>query len=143
MLSAVDYIHSKRIIHGDIKPANFVFVRNNLKLIDFGISKVFDDDSEHIVRESQIGTINYMAPETIVITAEMRAILIGKPSDVWSLGCILYQMLYFHTPFGKMKTAEKLLAIPDPSIRIDYPSHHDMDATDTVKSCLIKDPTKR
>jgi serine/threonine protein kinase len=63
MLEAVDYIHANRVVHGDLKPANFVFVKGHLKLIDFGIAKAFGNDTTNIYRESQIGTINYMAPE--------------------------------------------------------------------------------
>ena len=48
-----------------MKPANFVFVKGNLKLIDFGIAKTFSTDTTNIYRESQVGTINYMAPEAI------------------------------------------------------------------------------
>merc|ERR1711871_1625768 len=65
MLEAVDYIHRNRIVHGDLKPANFVFVKGHLKLIDFGIAKAFSNDTTNIYRDSQIGTINYMAPEAI------------------------------------------------------------------------------
>lgn len=57
MLEAVDHIHSHRIVHGDLKPANFVFVRGHLKLIDFGIAKAFNNDTTNIYRESQIGTV--------------------------------------------------------------------------------------
>lgn len=57
MLEAVDYIHNNRIVHGDLKPANFVFVKGHLKLIDFGIAKAFSNDTTNIYRESQIGTV--------------------------------------------------------------------------------------
>lgn len=66
MLKAVHSIHEQRIIHGDLKPANFLFVRGTLKLIDFGIAKAIqNDNTNHIYRESQIGTLNYMSPEAI------------------------------------------------------------------------------
>jgi hypothetical protein len=69
MLSAVHCIHEERIIHSDLKPANFLFVRGALKLIDFGIAKAIQsDDTMHIYRESQIGTLNYMSPEAILDT---------------------------------------------------------------------------
>ena len=55
MLGAVHCIHEERIIHGDLKPANFLFVRGALKLIDFGIAKAIqNDDTTNIYRESQI-----------------------------------------------------------------------------------------
>eukprot|EP01035_Chromulina_nebulosa_P019341 gene19341-25206_t len=65
MLEAVNHIHNNRIVHGDLKPANFVFVKGHLKLIDFGIAKAISNDTTNIYRESQIGTVNYMAPEAI------------------------------------------------------------------------------
>lgn len=69
MLTAVHSIHEERIIHGDLKPANFLFVRGALKLIDFGIAKAIQsDDTTNIYRESQIGTLNYMSPEAILDT---------------------------------------------------------------------------
>jgi len=69
MLGAVHCIHEERIIHGDLKPANFLFVRGALKLIDFGIAKAIqNDDTTNIYRESQIGTLNYMSPEAILDT---------------------------------------------------------------------------
>jgi hypothetical protein len=69
MLKAVHSIHEERIIHGDLKPANFLFVRGALKLIDFGIAKAIQsDDTTNIYRESQIGTLNYMSPEAILDT---------------------------------------------------------------------------
>jgi serine/threonine protein kinase len=69
MLSAVHSIHEERIIHGDLKPANFLFVRGTLKLIDFGIAKAIqNDDTTNIYRDSQIGTLNYMSPESILDT---------------------------------------------------------------------------
>jgi serine/threonine protein kinase len=66
MLSAVRCIHDARIVHGDLKPANFLFVRGVLKLIDFGIAKAIqNDDSTGIFRENFVGTVNYMSPEAI------------------------------------------------------------------------------
>ena len=58
MLLAVHHIHNHRIVHGDLKPANFVFVKGHLKLIDFGIAKSFSSDTTNIYRESQIGTVS-------------------------------------------------------------------------------------
>lgn len=54
MLEAVSVIHGERIVHSDLKPANFVFVRGQLKLIDFGIAKAINNDTTNIMRDSQV-----------------------------------------------------------------------------------------
>lgn len=68
MLRAVHAIHEERVVHSDLKPANFLFVRGILKLIDFGIAKAIQNDTTNIHREQQIGTVNYMSPEAIIDT---------------------------------------------------------------------------
>jgi len=164
MLLAVDHIHKCRIVHGDLKPANFVFVRGRLKLIDFGIAKSFSSDTTNIYRESQIGTINYMAPEAIApaccdedssfsSAANTNKMRLGRPSDVWSLGCILFQLGYGRPPFAALTTVQKLAAIPNPLHRIQYPPTVAVTADDTrpvdsqlvesVRACLQHDPKQR
>ena len=147
MLSAVHSIHEERIIHSDLKPANFLFVRGALKLIDFGIAKAIQtDDTTNIYRDSQIGTLNYMSPEAILDTgsgdgaARMR---IGRASDIWSLGCILYQMVFGRTPFASLHMIQKLQAIVNPSYKIEYPGNVDEAAVDAIKRCLRRNPDDR
>ncbi len=148
MLEAVDHIHEHRIVHGDLKPANFVFVKGQLKLIDFGIAKAISDHTTNIYRDSQIGTINYMAPEAIAPSSEAAAeegpkMRLGRASDIWSLGCILYQMLYGRPPFAALNTIQKLHAIPNPKYDIMYPSTDDVDAVDSIRACLVRSPSQR
>ena len=69
MLEAVDTIHEERIVHTDLKPANFLFVKGILKLIDFGIAKAISDDTTNIHRENQVGTLNYISPEALIDTS--------------------------------------------------------------------------
>jgi serine/threonine protein kinase len=54
ILEAVRTIHDERIVHSDLKPANFMLVRGELKLIDFGIAKAIQNDTTNIVKENQV-----------------------------------------------------------------------------------------
>ena len=85
MLEAVQTIHDEKIVHSDLKPANFVLVKGSLKLIDFGIAKAIANDTTNIQREHQVGTLNYMSPESIeeTQTANGRRLKVSpKPASV-------------------------------------------------------------
>ncbi|KAF8908878.1 kinase-like domain-containing protein [Gymnopilus junonius] len=123
MLQAVHVIHEEKIVHSDLKPANFVLVRGQLKLIDFGIANAIANDTTNIQRDHQIGTVNYMSPEAIELPDGMRRLKVGRPSDVWSLGCILYQMIYGQPPFQHLSVYQKMKAIPDLTHVIEFPDY--------------------
>jgi serine/threonine-protein kinase TTK/MPS1 len=130
MLECVQAVHQYDIVHSDLKPANFVVVRGRLKLIDFGIANAIQDDTVNVHRETQIGTPNYMAPEALVdanaATGKRgtKLMKLGKPSDVWSLGCMLYQMVYRRPPFAHLQSQlQKVLAITNPSHVIEFPEY--------------------
>jgi serine/threonine protein kinase len=90
--SALKHMHEKRIMHRDLKPANiFIDGQSNLKVGDLGLSRQLS--SQTFEAFSRVGTPLYMSPE----------VLQGKgydwKSDVWSLGCIAYEMCMLRSPF--------------------------------------------
>jgi serine/threonine-protein kinase TTK/MPS1 len=151
MLLAVHTIHTERIVHGDLKPANFVCHRGTLKLIDFGIASQIVGDTTNIVRPGAMGTINYIAPEAVIDTSPVDSdsnehrIKVGRASDIWSLGIILYQMCFDQLPFAAVPLRQRMHAIANPNHRIPFPSVHRAppSVVDVLKRCLIRDPRRR
>ena len=89
---ALKHCHHKRVLHRDIKASNvFQDKYNVIKLGDFGLSKVLDEES--VFAYSKVGTPYYMSPEQI----DERKY--NEKSDVWSLGCLLYELCELHPPF--------------------------------------------
>ncbi|KAI9359892.1 kinase-like domain-containing protein, partial [Pilaira anomala] len=154
MLNAVSVTHDHCIVHADLKPANFVVVKGRLKLIDFGIADRIPDNTARIGRENQVGTANFMAPEALMGLGTRFGTQYkqGRPSDVWSLGCILYQMIFSKPPFGHIPAAGRINAITDPKHAILFPlnvkyGNETIQIPDELrrllKLCLNRDPDRR
>ena len=147
ILEAVKEIHDERIVHGDLKPSNFLFIEKNLKLIDFGISKPIGNNTTNITRDIHIGTINYMSPEAILeipgILENIPKFKTSRSSDVWSLGCILFQLSHGCPPFKNFSIIQKIHAIINDSLRIRYISDFPPILIDVIKNCLRRHPDFR
>ncbi|CAB3360555.1 Hypothetical predicted protein [Cloeon dipterum] len=90
--AGVNHLHEKRIMHRDIKPANIlVTAEGKVKLGDFGLGRYFS--AQTMSAHSLLGTPFYMSPE------RLREESYNFASDVWSLGCILYEMAALVSPF--------------------------------------------
>lgn len=88
----IEYLHEYNIIHRDLKPANILLNEGgSILLADFGISKIFENN---IKTFTLIGTPYYISPEMY------KDINYDKKIDIWSLGCILYELVTLNVPFN-------------------------------------------
>ena len=115
---AIGYAHSLGIVHRDIKPENILISRGHAVVADFGIARAIDVARDDRMTSSGValGTTAYMSPE------QSLAEEIDARSDVWALGCVLYEMLTGNPPFGRGRDviARSLTGKPDP-IRLTQP----------------------
>lgn len=85
-------LHSKNILHRDIKSMNIFLTSNDsIRIGDLGVAKRLESTSAHA--RNLVGTPYYMSPEIL------QDIPYNDKSDVWSLGCVLYQLITFRKPF--------------------------------------------
>ncbi len=118
--AALAAAHKAGIVHRDIKPEN-VMVRPDgyVKLLDFGIAKLTErpgesSDTDQVTRTllqtrdgAIVGTVPYMSPE------QARGAAVDARSDIWSLGCLFYEMLAGRSPFAGPTTSDVLVGILD------------------------------
>ncbi len=153
ILECVKICHIEKVIHLDLKPPNFVFVGAELKIIDFGIAKScsVSNNTTSVIRDKQVGTLNYMSPESIMDMEDNSGnFKLNRSSDIWSLGCILYQMVYGKAPFAHiLKVFKKLHSITNSKYQISYNftennlHQNEIYLIDCLKQMLNRDPKKR
>ncbi|XP_014872385.1 putative 3-phosphoinositide-dependent protein kinase 2 isoform X2 [Poecilia latipinna] len=94
IVCALEYLHKKGIIHRDLKPENILLNEEmHIQITDFGTAKQLSSDSKQARANSFVGTAQYVSPELLT---EKSAC---KSSDLWALGCIIYQLVAGLPPF--------------------------------------------
>ena len=141
LLEGVEYLHTKRVIHRDIKSKNILLVdTSNIKIADFSISKQIETlSSTHGAKTSGKGSVYWMAPE---VCSEKDY---GEKIDIWSIGCTVVEMLTTKPPWYEFKEAVVVL---NKIINCEYPIYTlpenlCMEVEKFLRLCFQKDPKQR
>lgn len=138
--SALSYAHENRIVHRDIKPHNIIIDDSgHVKVTDFGIARISDDGATVTQTGAMLGTPQYFSPE------QAQGYITGAPSDIYSLGITLFEMLTGELPF----TGDNPITIAFKQVHEDppMPSEFRADISPQVEQIILKtlnkDPENR
>ena len=141
VLDALGIAHARGVVHRDLKPANILLTRDlRPKITDFGIARLRAGTSDMALTltGALVGTPTYMAPE------QARGQTVDHRADLFSVGCIFYEMLTGQTPFGGGNVTETILRLagsePAPLAPIASVAPHYLPV---VKQALAKAPAER
>lgn len=123
------------VIHRDIKPDNIFLLKDDfVKLGDFGLAKMLSHENDFA--KTYVGTPYYMSPE----------VLLDKPydpvTDIWSLGCVMYELCALHPPFQASSHLQLQSKIKE-GIFPQIPDHYSNKLRQTINSCIVVDPSRR
>lgn len=132
IILGIEHMHSRNLLHRDIKPANIFITQSGLvKIGDLGCCKLLAEPDEQC--SSDYGSPLYLSPEV------WRAATCSHKSDIWSVGCVVYEMLAQVTPFAAPELAYKVLTDSPPPL----PNHVSATLRDIIFCMLEKEPSKR
>jgi serine/threonine protein kinase len=138
ILLAVNHIHSKRMLHRDIKTANvFLSSTGLIKMGDFGFSAQYDETVSGAVATSLVGTPYYLAPEL------WKGERYGKKADMWSVGIILFELMALKRPFEAPTFRDMKQIVVSKTEIPPLPQHYSADLQNICKKMLATDPHER
>ena len=141
IILSLEYIHSNRIIHKDLKPENLIFDQEGyIHLSDFGISKKIPENLDYIKDNDTSGTPGYTAPEILCNQNY------NFSSDYFSLGIICYECMIGNRPYkgnNKKEVKENILSKQIQIKKFDIPIGWSNDAVDFINKCIQRKPNNR
>ncbi len=135
LIMAIGHMHNKDYIYRDLKPENILFTEEGyIKLTDFGLAKFV---TKKDIANTFCGTPEYMAPEVITDKG------CNRPADWWSLGIVLYEMIFGIPPFYSSNIQKMYRKTIMKDLRFKKHTQCSEEAKDFIYHLLIKDPKRR
>jgi serine/threonine protein kinase len=132
---SLQYLHSRKIYHCDLKSSNVLLDEMKVKLTDFGLSSLVNFKSD--ICKGRIGTPHWMAPE--IMLGEKYSI----PSDIYSYGMILWEMLTNQIPYYGLAIYQIIGVVTECKKPLEIPDYGNNDLKNVIRNCIFYEREKR